>query len=126
MVSLLRLERKQKNSSIPFRIRIFFFLSNSFGIATVKTFIQQRSSLKNHTRFQTKMGKVVYPFSDQTRAKTLPDGAAHSYIAYKREYPPPPGFDFNGFIDHITPGMRECRLKAHHSLNHRGTMRAVD
>ena len=33
------------------------------------------------------MGKD--PFSDQNGAKTLPDGAANTYIAYIREYPPP-------------------------------------
>ena len=34
----------------------------------------------------------LYPFSNQNGAKTLPDGAAHTYIAYSlREYPPPPG-----------------------------------
>ena len=32
MLSLLRLERKQKNYSNQFRIRIFLFLSYSFGI----------------------------------------------------------------------------------------------
>ena len=31
----------------------------------------------------------MYPFSDQNHAKTLLDGAAHTYIAYIREYPPP-------------------------------------
>ena len=35
------------------------------------------------------MGKVYdYPFSDQNGAKTLPDAAAHTYMAYIREYPP--------------------------------------
>ena len=34
------------------------------------------------------MDKSVYPFSDQNGAKTLPDGAAHTYMAYMREYPP--------------------------------------
>ena len=35
------------------------------------------------------MGKIkIYPFSDQTGAKTLPLGAAHTYMAYIREYPP--------------------------------------
>ena len=35
------------------------------------------------------MGKVYdYPFSDQNGAKTLPDGAARTYMAYIREYPP--------------------------------------
>ena len=29
----------------------------------------------------------LYPFSDQNGAKILPDGAAHTYIAYTREYP---------------------------------------
>ena len=67
MLSLLRLERKPKNSSNPFRIRIFLFLSYSFGIETINTFIHSRSSLKNHTR--------LYLFSDQNGAKTLPGGA---------------------------------------------------
>ena len=84
MLSLLRLERKQKNSSNPFRIRIFLFLSYSFGIETINTFIQSRSSLENHTRF----GQNVHPFSDQKGAKTLPDGAAHTDMAHIREYPP--------------------------------------
>ena len=44
MLSSLRLERKQHSN--PFRIRIFLFLSYSFGIETIKTFIQSRSSLK--------------------------------------------------------------------------------
>ena len=38
------------------------------------------------------MAKVYdYPFSDQNGAKTLPDGAAHAYIAYIMEYPLLPG-----------------------------------
>ena len=71
MLSLLRLERKQNISSNPFRIRIFLFLSYSFGIKTINTFIHSRSSLENTTRFQ-------------------PVVAAHIYRAYIREYPPPP------------------------------------
>ena len=35
------------------------------------------------------MGRSVYLFSDQNGAKTLPDGVAHTYMAYIREYPPP-------------------------------------
>ena len=35
---LLRLECKQKNSSKPFQIRIFLFLSYSSGIETINTF----------------------------------------------------------------------------------------
>ena len=58
MLSLLRLERKQKNYSNPFRIRTFLFLYFSFEIETVNTFIHSRSSLENHTQIQTKMGKV--------------------------------------------------------------------
>ena len=59
MSSLRRLGRKQKNSSNPFRIRIFLFLSYvySFGIDTINTFMHPRSSFENHTWFQTKMGK---------------------------------------------------------------------
>ena len=44
----------------------------------------------NHTRFQTKMGKVYTRFQTKTAQKPLPDGAAHTYMAYIRDYPPPP------------------------------------
>ena len=56
----LSLERKQ-NKSNPVRI---LFLSYLFGIETLNTFIYSRSSLENHTRFQTKVGKVytIHPF----------------------------------------------------------------
>ena len=74
MLSLLRLERKQKSSSNAFRIRIFLFLSYSFGIETINTFIHSRSSLENHTRFQTKMGKVYTRFQTKTAKKTYPMG----------------------------------------------------
>ena len=74
MLSLLRLERKQENSSNPFRIRIFSFLFYSFGIETINTFIHSRSSLKNYTRFQTKMGKVQTRFQTKTAQKPHPMG----------------------------------------------------
>ena len=32
----------------------------------------------------------MYSCSDQNGAKTLPFGAAYTYMAYIREYPPPP------------------------------------
>ena len=39
-----------------------------FGIETITTFIQSRSSLENHTRLQTKMGTVYKCF--QTKNHT--------------------------------------------------------
>ena len=59
----LRLEQQRKKVCWnTFRIRIFLFLSYSLGTETINTFIRSRSSLENHTRFQTKMGKVYTPF----------------------------------------------------------------
>ena len=83
MSSVLRLECK--HSSNAFRIRIFLFLSFSLGIETITTFIRSRSSLENHTQFQTKMGKVYTLFSDQKGLKTPPSGIAHTYMAFIRE-----------------------------------------
>ena len=74
MSSLLRLERKQTDSLNPFGIRIFLFLPYSFGIETMNTFIQSRSSLKNHTRFQTKLGKAYTRFESKTVQKPYPVG----------------------------------------------------
>ena len=51
ILSLLRLERKQNNSSNPFPICIVPCLSYSFEIETTNTFIHSCSSLENHTRW---------------------------------------------------------------------------
>ena len=80
------LERKPKKYSNPFRIRIFLFLSSSFEIETINTFIRSRSSLESHTRFQTKMGKVYTRLQTKTAQKPH-NGTKHTYIAYIREYP---------------------------------------
>ena len=70
---------------------LFLFLSYSFGIETIKTFIHSRNSLETHTRFQTKMGKVYTRFKTKNGARTLPYGAAHTYLygLYKRMPSPP-------------------------------------
>ena len=53
-------------------------------------FIRSRRSFENHTRFQTKMGDVYIRFQTKKAQKTIPFGTAHTYVAYIREYPPPP------------------------------------
>ena len=84
MLSLLRLERKQNNSSNPFRIRIFLFLSYSFGIETINTFIRSRSSFENHTRFQTKMqGKIFTRFQPKNNNNNKNN---NNFIVLKAEY----------------------------------------
>ena len=53
LLPLLRAQTKKLFS--PFRILIFLFLSfSACGIETINTFIFSPSSLKNHSRFQTK------------------------------------------------------------------------
>ena len=90
MLLLLRLERKQKKSSNPFRIRIFLFLSYSFEMETINTFIHSRSSFENRTPIPDQNGPSVYPFSDQNGAKTPPGGGGtYLYTLYKGV--PPPG-----------------------------------
>ena len=71
---------------------MFFSLSYSFGIETIKYVPRLRRSLENHTQLQIKMGSV-YPLSDQNGAKTLSHGAAHTcmYMAYLWHYPFSPG-----------------------------------
>ena len=48
---------------------MFLFLSYSFGIETINTFILSRSSPENHTWFQSKMGKVYTRFQTKTAQK---------------------------------------------------------
>ena len=49
------------------------FLSH-FGIETTNTLIHNRSTFVNHTRFQTKMGKVYTRFQTKTAQKPYPLG----------------------------------------------------
>ena len=84
MLSLLRLERKQKkNYSNPFRNRTFLFLSYLFGIETITTFIHSSSSLEKHSRFQTKMGKVYTRFRPKRRRNPTRWGGTYLYGSYK-------------------------------------------
>ena len=96
MLASLRLEHKQNKSSNLFRTCIFLFLSYSFGIETINTFIHSRSSLENHTRFKTKIGEVYTPFQTKTAQKPYPMGrwgGTYLYSLYKgvSTPPPPPG-----------------------------------
>ena len=79
MLAFLSSERKQNNSSNPIRIRKFLFLSYSFEIEMINTFIHFRSSLENHTRFQTKTAQKPDPMERQ-----------YLYSLYRGEPPPPP------------------------------------
>ena len=95
MLASLRLEHKQNKSSNLFRTCIFLFLSYSFGIETINTFIHSCSSLENHTRFKTKIGEVYTPFQTKTAQKPYPMGqwgGTYLHSLYKGvSSPPPPG-----------------------------------
>ena len=73
-VTITQIRGQTKNSSNPILIRIFLFLSYSFGIKTINTFIHSHSSLENQTRFRTKMGKVNTRFQTKTAQKPDPTG----------------------------------------------------
>ena len=88
MSSSLRLAPKRRH-----RIRILPFLSYPFGLKLRMHSITHYvycGSLENYTRFQTKMDKVWYRFSDQIGAQTVPSLGRHrpTYMAYIREYSP--------------------------------------
>ena len=77
---------KKINSSNPFHIRIFLFLSYSFGTETINTFVHPPSSLENHTRFQTKMGKIYTRFQTKTAQKPYPTTSTTiSFISMTRK-----------------------------------------
>ena len=89
-LSLLRLERKQNNYSNPLRIRIFLFLSYSFG--TINTFRHHVVPSKTTPDCRPKWAKYTPVFrpkwhKNPTRSS---DGAAHTSMAYIKETPPPP------------------------------------
>ena len=103
--------------SNPFRIRIFLFLSYSFGIETINTFIHSRSSLENHTRFKTKIGEVYTPFQTRTAQKSYPMGrwgGTYLYSLYKGVSSPPPRAGYCCYLWHwwkIAFWLLRCRWK---------------
>ena len=110
------------NSHISFR-------SYSFGIATINTFIQSRSSLANHTRFQTKKRPRLCPRRcvpvfrpKRPEFKTLPVGAANTYMAYIREYPPAVyriSLEQNMGVYHLTENFENSRWKVNGKVTFR-------
>ena len=60
---------------------LFLFLSYSFGVKKTDTFIRSRGSLGKPYLISDHNGQHLYPFSDQNGSKTIPFGAAHTYIA---------------------------------------------
>ena len=94
MSSLERLKRQQKyflKSISNSHITLSF---PSFGIETTNTLIHNRSSFVNHTRFQTKLGKIYTRFQTKTGQKPYPLGR-HKPILYGlfTGVPPPPPTD---------------------------------
>ena len=79
MSLLLRLEHKQKNSLNTFRIRIFLFLSYSFEIEAINTFIHSVVSSKTIPDSRPKRRKVP------TRRDVT-----YLYDLYEGVPPPPP------------------------------------
>ena len=65
------------------------FLSTSFGIETMNTFIFSYEFSPEPYPVPYLNGQSLYPFSDQNGARTLPLGVAHTYNAYIRENPLP-------------------------------------
>ena len=77
MSSLLRLERQQKDFFLSYSLIIFI-------IETTNTFTQySRSSLVNHTRFQTRMSKVDTRLHIKTAPKYALWGGIYLYSLYK-------------------------------------------
>ena len=63
--------------------QIVTLFSYSFGIETINKFIHSRSSLENHTRFQTKMGKIYTLFIPKRRKDPTRWGGTYLYSLYK-------------------------------------------
>ena len=53
----------------------------------LKNIANSRLECTNHSLFQTKMVEIDTLFQTKTAIKNIPFGAAHTYIAYIRDYP---------------------------------------
>ena len=84
MLSLIRLECKpKKNSSNPTGIRILFFLSYSFGIETISTFIHSLVPSKTIPDSKPKWAKCIPVFRPKQRKNPARWGSTYLYSLYK-------------------------------------------
>ena len=109
MLSSLRLERKHKNSSNPFRIRIFVFLSFSLGIEMINTFIHSVAPSKTIPDSRPKWAKCIPVFRLKRPKNPTRWGDTYIYGLYKG-VPPPPGV-LNAFKSLHEPRPQGLRKK---------------
>ena len=85
---------------------LLFFLS--YLEHTIKTFacIHSRSSLENHTLFQTKMGKVYTRFQTKRPKNQTLWGGTYIYGLYMG-VPPPPGMSDIISVYRLKPSQRD-------------------
>ena len=89
LVIITQIRRPTKRFiEIHFEIAYYSFFFNHLEFEMTNAFTHSRSYLENHTRFQTKMGKVDTRFQTDTVQKPCPL-RQHTYITYIREYPLP-------------------------------------
>ena len=82
MLSLLRLERKHKSYSNPFRIRIFLFLSFSFGIEMINTPIHPVVPSKTIHDSRPKRAKRISVFRPKRPKNPTRWGGTYPYGLY--------------------------------------------
>ena len=99
MLSLLRLERKQKKYSNPSRIGIFLFLSYSFGIETINMFIYSVVPSKTIADSRPKWAKCISVFRPKRRENPTRWGGTDLYGLHKGVPPPPPRADSEWWED---------------------------
>ena len=91
---------------------ILLFLYFSFEVQNTNTFIRSRGSLENHTQFKTIMVKIYIRFQTKNRrTKTIPFGAAHTYITYI--VPPPRGVSGFGVCAILCTMLHACVSEFH-------------
>ena len=90
MLSLLTLERKQTNSSKSFRIRIFLFLSYSFGMEAINFSYIPVVPSKTIPDSRLKWAKCIAVFRPKRRKNPTRWGGTYLYGLYKGV---PPGIE---------------------------------
>ena len=70
-----------------FQFAYFYFVLIDLELKDDSRFIRSRTSLENHTQFQTKIGKVYTRFQAKKAQTPYPLGAAHTHIPTAHIYP---------------------------------------
>ena len=92
----------QNGCALGLTLKVRVFGTRKWPIETMNAFIHSHEFPRELYQIPDPNGQILFPFSDQHGAKTLPFGAAYTFMAYIRKNSPP---GYKQIVANMHPGV---------------------